>query len=81
MPVRNLIKQFVDGMGISPYKFQKDTGLAQKTAYDLYNDAWQAPHITSLNKICDYYRIQPGKILEWVPPEEEEDNQNPEEKV
>ncbi|MBD2535542.1 helix-turn-helix transcriptional regulator [Nostoc flagelliforme FACHB-838] len=68
MPVKNKIKQFIDNKGITPYKFQKDTGVASKTAYDLYNNPWQVPHATVLNKICDRYEIQPSEILEWIRP-------------
>jgi len=70
MPVKNKIKQFVDGKGITPYQFQKDTRIAPRTAYDLYNKPEQVPHVIVLNKICDFYQIQPGELLEWVPPEQ-----------
>ncbi|MEO1185359.1 MAG: helix-turn-helix transcriptional regulator, partial [Cyanobacteria bacterium J06636_27] len=33
-----------------------------------YNNPTQVPHTTVLSKICDRYEIQPGEILEWVPP-------------
>lgn len=62
----NKIKSFLDGRGITPYRFQKDVGIAQRTAYDLYNIATQLPSSTVLGKICDTYKIQPGEILEWV---------------
>ena len=69
MPVRNKIKQFIDGLAITRYQFGKDTGLSATTAYALYDNPWQVPHVTALNKICDSYRIQPSELLEWVPPE------------
>lgn len=37
MPIKNKIKEFVDDQGISVYRFRKDTRIAQRTAYDLYN--------------------------------------------
>ena len=68
MPVLNKIKKFLDTKGITPYRFREDTGIANRTAYDLYNNPTQVPHTTVLSKICDRYEIQPGEILEWVPP-------------
>ncbi|HLP92219.1 MAG TPA: helix-turn-helix transcriptional regulator [Nostocaceae cyanobacterium] len=66
MPVRNKIKQFLDQKGITAYKFRKDVGIAQRTAYDLYNNPDQLPSSTVLSKICDTYKVQPNEILEWV---------------
>lgn len=65
MPVKNNLKSFLDKRGITPYRFRKDVGVAQRTAYDLYNNAYQLPSSAVLSKICDTYRIQPGEILVW----------------
>ncbi|WP_250126042.1 helix-turn-helix transcriptional regulator [Chroococcidiopsis sp. CCMEE 29] len=66
MPVKNKIKQYLDSRGITRYQFRKDTGVAQRTAYDLYDKPEQLPSPDVLRKICDAYEIQPGEILEWV---------------
>ena len=67
MPVINTIKEFVDDKGITPYQFRKDVGIAQRTAYDLYNNPLQLPSSSVLTKICDCYEIQPSLLLKWVP--------------
>lgn len=64
--MKNKIKTFLDRRGITPYRFRKDTGIAQRTAYDLYNNPEQLPSSTVLGKICDAYEVQPGELLEWV---------------
>lgn len=66
MPVRNKIKSFLASRGISVYRFQKDVGIAQRTAYDLHNNPEQLPSSVVLGKICDTYEVQPGDLLEWV---------------
>jgi len=76
MPVRNRIKQFIDHKGITRYQFGKDTGLSATTAYALYDNPWQVPHVIAMNKICDTYRVQPCELIEWVPPEEINDGYN-----
>ena len=65
--MRNKIKQFLDSRNITPYKFRQETGIAQRTAYDLYNKPGQLPSSTVLEKICDAYEVQPAELLEWVP--------------
>lgn len=70
MPVRNKLKEFVEGKGLSIYQFWQDVGISRTTAYSLSNDASQLPNSSVLHKICDHYRIQPCEILQWIPPEE-----------
>lgn len=67
MTVRNTIKTFIEQRGISVYKFRKDIGVAQSTAYDLVNNPDRIPNADVLNKICEAYRVQPGELLEWIP--------------
>jgi DNA-binding XRE family transcriptional regulator len=70
MPVRNKIKELIDRKGISVYRFQKDVGIAQGTAYSLYNNPSQLPSSTVIGKICDAYRVPVQDVLIWIPPEE-----------
>ncbi len=70
--MRNKIKEFLDSRGITPYRFRKDTGIAQRTAYDLYNNSSHYPSKEVMSKICNTYRIQPGDLLEWIPNENKE---------
>ncbi len=76
MPVINTIKPFVDSRGLSVYRFRKDTGLAQATAYRLYNNSYDIPSGEVLKAICSAYKIQPGEILQWIPDESEELDRN-----
>ena len=64
----NKIRPFIEARGLSVYRFQKDTGVSPKTAYDLCNDPTQLPGSNVISKICDAYRVQPNEILEWVDP-------------
>ena len=64
--MKNKVKEFLDSRGITRYQFRKDTGIAQRTAYDLYDKPEQLPSSTVLAKICDAYEVQPGELLEWV---------------
>ena len=68
MPMRNKIKQFIDSRPeLTIYRFRKDTGIANKTAYDLYHNPAQYPSKDVMDKICSTYKVQPGLLLEWIP--------------
>lgn len=64
--MRNKIKEFIDKRGITVYQFRQQTGIANKTAYDLVNKPEQYPAREVMDKICSAYRVQPGELLEWV---------------
>ena len=64
--VSNKVKQLLDCRGISRYRFWKDTGIAQRTAYDLYNNPEQYLGRDVMNAVCQIYGVQPGDLLEWV---------------
>lgn len=65
MAVFNRIQDFVKSQGISVYRFQRDTKIGQRTAYDLYNNPGKIPSGAILDKICTFYGIQPGDIIYW----------------
>lgn len=67
MPIQNKIRHFIDKRGISVYRFQQETGVAPRTAYDLYNKPDQLPSPSVLRKLCDTYQMQPNAFLEWIP--------------
>jgi DNA-binding Xre family transcriptional regulator len=66
MPMKNKIKNLVDARGISVYQFRKDTGIAQATAYELYNNPKHLPSIRVLERICETYQLQPNEVIEMV---------------
>jgi DNA-binding Xre family transcriptional regulator len=70
MPVINTIKEFADERGLTPYQLIKDSGIAHRTGYDLYNNPRQLPGSRVLSKICDAYKVQPGALLKWMPASE-----------
>lgn len=67
MAVRNKIKPLVDGLGKTRYQFWKDIGVAQNTAYSLYNDPSQIPTAAVMDKICAAYGVQPGDFIIHIP--------------
>jgi len=67
MAIRNRIKELVDSRGISVYRFWKDTGVGQNTAYDLYRHPERYPMAEVMDAICRAYGVTPGDVLEYIP--------------
>ena len=63
MVLKNRVKEFTENKSITIYKFAKDVGISFNTAYRLANDPNHLPSITVLEVICDYYKIDPNKIV------------------
>ncbi len=63
MPVKNKIKQILDAKKMTRYEFWKKTGLAQNTAYRLYDDPLYVPGAQVMTKIFEAYGWQPGDYI------------------
>ena len=61
--IRNDIKALVDRMGITRYRFWKDTGLSRETAYRLYDEPNYVPKKDVMEKLAETYGWQPGQYL------------------
>ncbi|MBW4511737.1 MAG: helix-turn-helix transcriptional regulator [Scytonematopsis contorta HA4267-MV1] len=61
--VKNRIKQLIDSRSETRYKFWKKTGLAQNTAYRLYDDPEYIPGKEVIEKICFVYDWIPGDFI------------------
>ena len=71
MAVRNRVKDFVDGLGITRYEFAERTKIARNTAYYLYGDPTQIPTASVMDKIYKAYPdVQPNDLIVFLPDEE-----------
>ena len=61
--IKNDVKTLVDRMGITKYRFWKDTGLSRDTAYKLYNKPEYIPKKHVMEKLAETYGWQPGQYL------------------
>jgi DNA-binding Xre family transcriptional regulator len=61
----NKIKQFVDGLGITPYQFHKRVGVGKSTAYALYNERDRIPDTQTLDRICAEFNCNVQDIIEY----------------
>jgi DNA-binding Xre family transcriptional regulator len=67
--VRLRIHQLMKGRRISAYALSKGTNLSYPTAHRLSRPGgtFGRLHAETLNALCGYFHLQPGRLLEWVP--------------
>ncbi len=67
--VRLKIHQVMKSRHISAYALSKGTSLSYPTAYRLSRrgGVFGRLHAETLNALCDFFRLQPGALLEWLP--------------
>ena len=70
MAMKNKIDSLIKRLGITPYRFAKDTGISMNNIYLLKNDSSQFPSARVFDLILETYKdkgIGVNDIVEWVP--------------
>lgn len=67
--VRLNIHELLKTRGISAYALSKGTDLSYPSAYRLSRAGGKFGrlHAETLDRLCDFFQVQPGKLIEWVP--------------
>ena len=67
--VRLKVHELMKQRGISAYALSKGADLPYPSAYRLSRAAGQFGrlHSATLDSLCEYFDVQPGRLLEWVP--------------
>lgn len=67
--VRLRIAELMRARGLSPYAFGKAVGITFPTAYRLARPSGDFGRLEreTLNRLCEFFRVQPGELIEWVP--------------
>ena len=71
--VRLRIHELMKQREISAYALSKGALLPYPSAYRLSrpHGRFGRLHEETLDSLCRYFQVQPGRLLEWVPPGEE----------
>ena len=69
--VRLNIHELLAARGISAYALSKGTDLPYPSAHRLARAGGKFGrlHADTLDRLCEFFKLQPGKFLEWVPNE------------
>ena len=67
--VRLRIHRLMQQRGISAYALSRGANLSYPTAYRLSRPAGRFGrlHADTLDRLCAFFRVQPGALLEWSP--------------
>jgi DNA-binding Xre family transcriptional regulator len=67
--VRLQIHELLTTRRLSAYALSQGTDLPYPTAYRLSRPGGKFGrlHVDTLDRLCEFFRVQPGRLLEWVP--------------
>jgi DNA-binding Xre family transcriptional regulator len=67
--VRLMVHQLMARRGISAYALSRGAKLSYPTAYRLSrpNGRFGRLHADTLERLCAFFKVQPGQLLKWVP--------------
>jgi DNA-binding Xre family transcriptional regulator len=67
--VRLKVHELMTQRGITAYRLCQATDLTYPSAYRLSRAGGQFGrlHAATLDHLCHFFQVQPGKLLEWVP--------------
>lgn len=67
--VRLQVAELMKKRGITAYRLSREAGLAYPTAYRLSQPpgVFGRLEVDTLNRLCEFFRVQPGELIEWVP--------------
>jgi len=59
--------------GITAYALSKGADMTYPSAYRLSRPGGQFGrlHADTLDRLCHFFRVQPGKLIQWVPTKHE----------
>ena len=70
--IRNRLSRLMGERRLSIQDVARGAGLSYPVVSGLYHDRATRLDIATLDKLCTFFRVQPGDILEWVPPEQQQ---------
>ncbi len=67
--VRLKVHELMAARGVTAYRLSQGTDLTYPSAYRLSRPGGQFGrlHAGTLEELGRYFRVQPGKLLQWVP--------------
>ncbi len=67
--VRLVVHQLMARRGISAYALSRGSNLSYPSAYRLSRPGGRFGrlHADTLNRLCAFFKVQPGELLEWSP--------------
>jgi DNA-binding Xre family transcriptional regulator len=70
--VRLKVHELMSERGITAYRLSQQTDLTYPSAYRLSRAGGRFGrlHAETLDQLCHFFHVQPGRLLQWVPPDD-----------
>jgi putative transcriptional regulator len=67
--VRLRIAALLRARGLTAYGLGRGSGITYPTAYRLAREAGDFSRLErdTLNRLCQFLKVQPGELIEWIP--------------
>ncbi len=67
--VKLLVSELMEARGISAYALSRGAKLSYPSAYRLSRPGgvFGRMHAETLDRLCRFFQVQPGKLIRWVP--------------
>jgi putative transcriptional regulator len=67
--VRLTVRELMTRRGITAYGLSRGAGLSYPSAYRLSRPGagFGRLHADTLERLCAFFEVQPGELLEWIP--------------
>jgi DNA-binding Xre family transcriptional regulator len=67
--VRLQVHEIMTARGITAYALSKGAPMAYPSAYRLSRPEghFGRLHADTLDRLCRFFRVQPGKLIQWLP--------------
>ena len=67
--LRLRVAEVMHARGLTAFALSKGSGLAYATAYRISRTSagFGRLDVNTLNRLCEYFNVQPGELIEWVP--------------
>ncbi len=77
--VRLRIAALLRARGLTAYALGRGSGITYPTAYRLARESGDFSRLErdTLNRLCQFLRVQPGELIEWVPDAEHDPATSP----
>ena len=67
--VKLIVSELMETRGITAYALSRGANLSYPSAYRLSRrgGVFGRMHAETLDRLCVFFRVQPGKLMQWVP--------------
>jgi DNA-binding Xre family transcriptional regulator len=70
--IRNKVSMLLGARRVNIKQFSEEIGITYKSAHDIYWEKNAGMSYEVMEKLCEYFGVQPGDLFEYVPDHSQE---------